>query len=132
MGLGFWLLIAIHVVLCLVLVLLVLVQNDKAGGLSAFGGPGAAGGYQGAGAATFIQKLTRGVAVAFMVVVMLINIRVAQHSAPQASASALKQAVQAEQGLGSIIPQAPLQMEGLPAGQPAPLQAPAPAGETTK
>ena len=79
MSFTFWLLIGIHVALCLFLILLVLIQNDKSGGLAgALGGGGGGASSFGTGAATFISKLTQGVAIAFMAIVISINIIVAQ------------------------------------------------------
>ena len=99
MGFIFWLLIAVHVVLCLVLVLLVLVQNDKA----ALAG-GSSYSSQGTGAATFIQKLTRGVAFAFMLVVLAINFYVSHATQNRQVGSELKGAFQEQTGLGGIVP----------------------------
>ena len=62
----FWIGIVLHVFLCLFLMLLVLVQNDKMGGLAGLGGMTSQSAFSTAGAATFIQKLTRGVAVLFL------------------------------------------------------------------
>ena len=99
----FWLLIAVHVVLCLVLVLLVLVQNDKGGGIAALAG-GSSYSSQGTGAATFIQKLTRGVAFAFMLVVLAINFYVSHATQNRQVGSELKGAFQEQTGLGGIVP----------------------------
>ena len=100
----FWILIAVHVILCVVLVALVLLQNDKAGGLAgAFGGGGANSAFSGGGASTFIQKLTRGVAISFMVVVFAINFTISKSSNTTATGdSQIKKA--AQEGLGSIVP----------------------------
>ena len=109
MSFTFWLLIGIHVVLCLFLVLLVLIQNDKSGGLvGALGGGGAGGSSSyGRGAATFISELTQSVAILFMAVVLGINVVVSQ-SDTTAKESVLKVEATKEEskGLGSIIPQA--------------------------
>ena len=70
----FWILIVVHVFLCLFLSLLVLVQNDKMGGLAGLGGMTSQSAFSTAGAATFIQKLTRVVAVIFFVVVFLLGL----------------------------------------------------------
>ena len=69
----FWVLIVIHVFLCLFLSLLVLVQNDKMGGLAGLGGMTSQSAFSTAGAATFIQKLTRVVAVIFFIVVFVFD-----------------------------------------------------------
>lgn len=70
----FWALIVIHVFLCFFLMLLVLVQNDKMGGLAGLGGMTSQSAFSTAGAATFIQKLTRGVAVVFFIVVFALGL----------------------------------------------------------
>ena len=70
----FWILIVIHVFLCLFLMLLVLMQNDKMGGLAGLGGMTSQSAFSTAGAATFIQKLTRGVAVVFFLVVFALGL----------------------------------------------------------
>ena len=65
----FWVLIVLHVFLCFFLALLVLVQNDKMGGLAT-----SQSAFSTAGAATFIQKLTRVVAVIFFIVVFALGL----------------------------------------------------------
>ena len=70
----FWVLIVIHVFLCLFLSLLVLVQNDKMGGLAGLGGMTSQSAFSTAGSATFIQKLTRVVAVIFFIVVFALGL----------------------------------------------------------
>ncbi|OWV02297.1 preprotein translocase subunit SecG [Fibrobacter sp. UWR2] len=70
----FWILIVVHVFLCLFLSLLVLVQNDKMGGLAGLGGMTSQSAFSTAGAATFIQKLTRVVAVIFFIVVFALGL----------------------------------------------------------
>ena len=70
----FWVLIVLHVFLCLFLSLLVLVQNDKMGGLAGLGGMTSQSAFSTAGAATFIQKLTRVVAVIFFIVVFALGL----------------------------------------------------------
>ena len=70
----FWVLIVLHVFLCIFLSLLVLVQNDKMGGLAGLGGMTSQSAFSTAGAATFIQKLTRVVAVIFFIVAMALGL----------------------------------------------------------
>lgn len=75
----FWILIATHVFLCVFLVLLVLVQNDKGGGLAgALTGGASNAAFSGTGAASAISKLTQWVAIMFMVVILGINYVVSQ------------------------------------------------------
>ncbi|MCF0216575.1 MAG: preprotein translocase subunit SecG [Fibrobacteraceae bacterium] len=70
----FWIGIVLHVFLCLFLMLLILIQNDKMGGLAGLGGMTSQSAFSTAGAATFIQKLTRGVAVLFFIVVFALGL----------------------------------------------------------
>jgi preprotein translocase subunit SecG len=87
MGYIFWILITAHVVLCVLLILLVLVQNDKMGGLAGLGGMTAQSAFSTAGAATFIQKLTRYVALTLFAVVLSLSVMATkQDSGTQASA----------------------------------------------
>lgn len=74
----FWIGIVLHVFLCLFLMLLVLIQNDKMGGLAGLGGMTSQSAFSTAGAATFIQKLTRVVAVIFFIVVIGLGLIVAK------------------------------------------------------
>jgi preprotein translocase subunit SecG len=101
MGAFFWILIVAHVALCVLLVLLVLVQNDKMGGLAGLGGMTAQSAFSTAGAATFIQKLTRYVALAlFMVVLTLSVMATKQDSSTQGSV--LKEALNTG-GQGAVL-----------------------------
>ena len=94
----FWALILVHVVGCLVLIGLVLIQNDKAGGLSgAFGGVSSNQAFTSAGAATFVSKLTKWWGVGLIIVVFMINILISRlHVGRSDDGSAIKQAIQSE------------------------------------
>jgi len=61
-------LIFIHLIICLLLVMVILLQSSKGSGLAgAFGGSGGVGAvFGGRGAATFLSKLTTILAVLFM------------------------------------------------------------------
>lgn len=68
------LLVAIHIFVSLFLVIVILMQSSKGGGLAgAFGGAGTSAVFGGRGAASFLQKLTTGLVVAFMVIAILIG-----------------------------------------------------------
>ncbi len=57
----------VHVVVCLILVLIVLLQSSKGADLAgAFGGGGSQTAFGARGTATFLSKLTTGAAVLFM------------------------------------------------------------------
>lgn len=61
--------LGIHILVCLALVIIVLLQSGKGGGLAgAFGGAGGVGAvFGGQAAATFLTKATRYLAIAFMI-----------------------------------------------------------------
>ena len=63
------------IVVCVSLIIVVLLQSSKGGGLAgAFGGSGDMGAvFGGRGAATFLSRLTAGLATAFMVLSLLIS-----------------------------------------------------------
>ena len=61
-------LLFIHVIVCIFLITIILLQSSKGGGLAgAFGGGGGSGAiFGGRGAATFLSKLTTALAIFFM------------------------------------------------------------------
>lgn len=73
-------LIVVHVLIAILLVVVILMQSSKGGGLAgAFGGGGGGGAgsqalFGGRGAANFLQKLTVGLAVVFMLLALVINL----------------------------------------------------------
>ena len=146
----FWVLIVLHVFLCIFLSLLVLVQNDKMGGLAGLGGMTSQSAFSTAGAATFIQKLTRVVAVIFFIVVFALGLitakqdQVVEESAMQKAtkANAAEQAAPAVPALpatfnapAEVAPAAPAEVkteapaEVAPAAPAAEVKAEAPAPE---
>lgn len=119
MGTIFWILIALHVFLCVFLVMLVLIQNDKMGGLAGLGGMTSQSAFSTAGAATFIQKLTRGVALTFFMVVLALSVLATQQESSGQS-SDLKKQVESS-GLGSVLPTGITDVKDMPAqNAPAP------------
>jgi preprotein translocase subunit SecG len=68
-----YLLTTLHVIFCLFLILAILLQAGKGGGMgSAFGGGGSSTVFGPRGPGSFIAKLTGGVAAAFMVTSMVL------------------------------------------------------------
>ena len=127
----FWVLIVLHVFLCFFLSLLVLVQNDKMGGLAGLGGMTSQSAFSTAGAATFIQKLTRVVAVLFFIVVMALGLITAKQD--QAVEESAMQKATRESSAEQAVPEVP----ALPAtfnapAEAAPAPAPAPAEVKTE
>ena len=101
----FWVLIVLHVFLCFFLALLVLVQNDKMGGLAGLGGMTSQSAFSTAGAATFIQKLTRVVAVIFFIVVFALGLITAKQD-QTVEESAMQKATR-ESAAEQAVPEVP-------------------------
>ncbi len=121
----FWIGIVIHVFLCLFLILLVLIQNDKMGGLAGLGGMTSQSAFSTAGAATFIQKFTRWVAFAFFFVVLALGF-VTSKQVSSGSVSDLKKSVEENGSVNANDTYLPAMPEGMP-GVPStiPVEAPA-------
>lgn len=127
----FWIGIVLHVFLCLFLMLLVLVQNDKMGGLAGLGGMTSQSAFSTAGAATFIQKLTRVVAVIFFIVVFALGLITAKQDTVVEESAMQKASHEAAAEQAPAIPEMPANF-GAPAAAPAvdaAPAAPAPAAE---
>lgn len=125
----FWIGIVLHVFLCLFLVLLVLVQNDKMGGLAGLGGMTSQSAFSTAGAATFIQKLTRVVAILFFLVVLALGL-IASRQSSQGVVSELRQSATetaAPAAAGEPGTFEPGDFAPAPEVQTIPIEAPAPA-----
>jgi preprotein translocase subunit SecG len=69
-----WLVSTIHVMVCLFLILVVLLQQGKGADLSVFGGGGTQAAFGARGATTLLHKLTVGAFVAFIVTTMGIGL----------------------------------------------------------
>lgn len=72
----FYIVLTIHIILCLTLIGLVLIQQGKGADLGAAFGSGGSNSFFGAsGATAFITKLTTGIAISFMITsLLLINL----------------------------------------------------------
>jgi preprotein translocase subunit SecG len=111
----FLFLISLHVLVCVVLVVAVLLQSGKGGGLAgAFGGPGGAGQsfFGGRGAATFLSKAT----VVLGGLYFLSSVTLAFMTANQTSAT--RSLIQQEAQQQELPPPAALPQPGT--GEPAP------------
>ena len=119
----FWAGIVIHVFLCLFLIMLILLQNDKRGGLAGLGGMTSQSAFSTAGAATFVQKLTRVVGIIYLVLVFALGYMTIQNDSSASTKSSLKQATEPSaapapaQMPATTIPAAPA--AELPSAQPA-------------
>jgi preprotein translocase subunit SecG len=102
-------LVVLHVFVCLILVLLILVQNDKGGGLAgAFGGMGGSAAFSGSSASTFLTTLTRWVAAISFAILIGLNVMSTKGIESGRRESELKGA---RKGLSSVLPSS-----GLPSG----------------
>lgn len=110
----FWIGIVLHVFLCFFLMLLVLMQNDKMGGLAGLGGMTSQSAFSTAGAATFIQKLTRGVAVVFFIVVFALGLITAKQD------QTVEESAMQKASRESAAEQAPAEVPALPTDFAAP------------
>src|SRR5689334_16617132 len=71
----------LHVLVCLFLMLTVLLQQGKGGGMGgAFGGGNAATVFGGSGASSFLQKLTAGAGTVFMATSMILAFMASHNS----------------------------------------------------
>jgi preprotein translocase subunit SecG len=72
----------LHIIVCLFLMLTVLLQSGKGGGMgAAFGGGNAATVFGGSGASAFLRRLTAGAATIFMLTSMLLAFLASHNSA---------------------------------------------------
>jgi preprotein translocase subunit SecG len=123
MGIGYTLLLILHILICLFLILIVTVQNDKGGGLAgAFGGMGGSGAFTGSSAVTILTKITAWVATAAFIVLLTINGLGARSQQATLGDSELKKSAS---GLSGAIPAGPVaapmgEAPGAVPGLPAP------------
>jgi len=74
--------IILHVLVSILLMLVILMQASKGGGLSGTFGGTTSTLFGGRGAATFLSKMTTGLAVAFMVISIIIGLMSAPRGEP--------------------------------------------------
>jgi preprotein translocase subunit SecG len=130
-------LLAILVLVSMFLVLFVLMQSDKGGGLAGtFGGIGGGGlPFSGREAATILTKLTTGLAIAFMLICILLNImsrnraHTSENSALQKRAEKLRN--MESQAASSVLDQGVPVQSPVPQGQAAPSAPASKAGAVT-
>lgn len=121
----FWIGIVLHVLLCLFLILLVLIQNDKMGGLAGLGGMTSQSAFSTAGAATFIQKLTKIVAIFFFILVFALGF-IASRQSNEGPVSDLRQsATETSSAQDVVVPELPAAMPVAPEVPAAPAPVPA-------
>ncbi len=114
--------LTLHVIVCIILVVLVLLQSGREGMGVIFGGGGNSSVFGSAGAGGVLAKLTTFLAIIFICTSLGYNIMTSSTRTSQESVLD----VQFEE-----VPAAPA-TEPAPAAAPAPTQAPAPAAKTEK
>lgn len=131
------LILVLHLLICVVLILVVLLQSGKGGGLAgAFGGMGGAGQtlFGGRGAATFLSKATTVLGIAFMATSLVLALMAGTRSGPRSVIRATQGEVSTE---APPVSTQPLQIPGdqaLPVTEgsgTAPIEIPAGSGTTT-
>ena len=112
----------IHVLVCIFLILVVLLQQGKGADLSVFGGGSTQTAFGARGATTLLHKLTVGSFIVFTLTTLAIGIR----EAGPGGASVLSRVVQED--TAQPAPAAPAKPAPATPGQPAPAQPPAQGG----
>jgi preprotein translocase subunit SecG len=112
----FYLVVTLHVLVCLMIIAVVLLQAGKGADIgSAFGGTGSQAVFGSMGTPTLLGKVTAGVAIAFM----LTSFWLASHGGRRGTTI-----MPATESSAPVSPSAPA-----PAAPPSPAPAPAPAGQ---
>ena len=113
-------LLAIHILICVALIIVVLLQSAKGEGLAgAFGGGGGLSGavFGGRGAASFLSKATTVLAIMFMVSCLSLSLLSAGQGVSQASVGESSAVTQAAQQDAAAQQQAAQQQAGQPQQQ---------------
>src|ERR1700740_1464997 len=112
------LIVAVHIVVCLFIIIVVLLQSGKSGDIAAaFGGMGSQTAFGPRGAATALSKATTWSAVLFMVTSITLSIFAVRRSGTQGSGSVLSGV---KGSTTNSQPAAPAKVPASPASPPAP------------
>jgi preprotein translocase subunit SecG len=88
-----YLVTTVHIIVCLFLIIVVLLQSGKAGDISAaFGGQGSQAAFGPRGAATTLSRATTISAVLFMLTSITLSINAIKHSGPSSVLQGVKSA----------------------------------------
>lgn len=123
----FYLVVTIHVLVCLMIIAVVLLQAGKGADIgSAFGGSGSQAVFGSMGTPTLLGKVTAGVAIAFM----LTSFWLASHGGKRGTSimPATESSAPASSAPAPAAPSAP-GAAPVPGAPPSPAPAPAPAGQ---
>src|SRR5580704_2475835 len=124
-------LVTLHVLVCLVLVAVIMLQSGNAADLAgAFGGSGSQTAFGPRGAATFLSRATTWCAIVFMMTSLTLSVKREPTAASAASGSFLEQTQKAGKAPAPPPGTTPAQVPGSsapPASAPTPTPAPTPA-----
>lgn len=122
------LVVTLFVFVCALQIIAILLQASKGGGLAgAFGGGGGMGTMLGSrGTATFLSKLTSGLATAFMILALILSI-MSSRSGGESQGLVEQERQSRGSSPAAILPSAPVTQPAAP-----PQQTPAPATEQPK
>lgn len=117
----FGIIISVYILVCLFLILFVLIQSDKGGGLAgSFGGMGGVNTiFGGRGTATIVTKITAWLAMGYLVISLMLNLIVSRSSTEQVKSILQKRA----EKMSKMAPASALPLQQDPSSVP---QAPAP------
>lgn len=113
--------VIVHIGVCAFLILTVLLQAGKGGGMGALGGGGSATVFGGRGASTFLSKLTSASAATFMVLAIVLARMSLDTSAIDVDKANVTETVgEGAEGAEGAAPAEGAPTEGAPAEAPAP------------
>jgi preprotein translocase subunit SecG len=109
----------IHVIVCLILILVVLLQSGKGADLAgAFGGGGSQTAFGARGTATFLSKLTTGAAIVFMLTSLTLSLMKSKDKGSSIMQGTAPPAKQSSPVSGGKAPAPPVQNPVVPVQQP--------------
>src|SRR5271154_2950667 len=113
-------LVTLHVLVCFVLIIVIMLQSGNAADLAgAFGGAGSQTAFGPRGAATFLSHATTWCAIVFMMTSLTLSVRRAPSDATTSTGSVLEQTQKSGTVPAKPAQTAPIQIQWLPAQQPA-------------
>ena len=109
----------VHIIVCLILILVVLLQSGKGADLAgAFGGGGSQTAFGARGTATFLTKLTTGAAIVFMITSLSLSLINSKGKGSSLMQSATPPAKQSSPGSEGKAPVPPVQNPAVTVEQP--------------
>jgi preprotein translocase subunit SecG len=123
------LLTTLHIIICIALIIVVLLQSSKGEGLASgtFGGGGITGAvFGGRGAATFLSKATTVLAIAFFLSCMVLTFTTSTSRGTKAPKSEIQKAAEQSQQTAPPTTTVPGEQSNQPSGEKSPFKQKAP------